>query len=315
MAVKTTDPNVYAAGAVCWRLIDGRMHVLLIHRTVHGDVTIPKGKVDPGESLPRTAVREVAEETGLDVALGVPLGVSHYDMPDGRTKIVHYWAAEITPDAIARSTFVPNDEVAAIEWVTIKKARSYLSYPADVEILETFSALVDSGVTRTFALIALRHGKAAPRTGAGPDARRPLTARGVTQATGLVATITAWRPLRIISSTAVRCVTTVAPLAAATGIPIKQTDLISQDALESDEADVRSIVGKRVRSRKTAVLCSHGPVLPEIMREIALATGSQPTTALFDAADLDTGGFSIVHLSSVNPAAGILAIETFRATA
>ena len=51
------------------------------------------------------------------------------------------------------------------------------------------------------------------------------------------------------------------------------------------------------------------------MREIALATGSQPTTELFDAADLDTGGFSIVHLSSENPAAGILAIETFRATA
>ncbi|SEN97543.1 NUDIX hydrolase [Cryobacterium luteum] len=313
MAVKSTD--VYAAGAVCWRLIDGRMHVLLIHRTVHGDVTIPKGKVDPGESRPRTAVREVEEETGLAVALGVPLGVSHYAMPDGRTKIVHYWAAEITPEAIAKSTFVPNGEVAAIEWVTIKKARTYLSYPADVEILETFSSLVDAGVTRTFAVIALRHGKAAPRTGSGPDARRPLTARGVSQAASLVDTVTAWRPLRIISSTATRCVTTVAPLAAATGIPIKQTDLISQDALESGEADVRSIVGKRVRARKTAVLCSHGPVLPEIMREIALATGSQTSTALFDAADLDTGGFSIVHLSAENPAAGILAIETYPATA
>ena len=312
MAVKSTD--VYAAGAVCWRMIDGRMHVLLIHRTVHGDVTIPKGKVDPGESLPRTAVREVEEETGLSVALGVPLGVSHYDMPDGRTKIVHYWAAEITPEAIAKSTFVPNGEVAAIEWVTIKKARSYLTYPADVEILEVFSSLVDAGVTRTFAVIALRHGKAAPRTGAGPDARRPLTARGVSQAASLVDTVTAWRPLRIISSTATRCVTTVAPLAAFTGIPIKQTDLISQDALENGEADVRTVVGKRVRARKTAVLCSHGPVLPEIMREIALATGSQPSATLLDAGHLDTGGFSIVHLSAENPAAGILAIETYPAT-
>ena len=315
MAVKANDPAVYAAGAVCWRLVEGRMQVLLIHRTVHGDVTIPKGKVDPGETLPRTAVREVEEETGLAVALGVPLGVSHYDMPDGRTKIVHYWAAEITSDAIAHSTFVPNGEVAAIEWVTIKKARTYLSYAADVTILEAFSALVDAGVTRTFALIALRHGKAAPRTGALPDARRPLTARGVKQSASLVDTITAWRPLRIISSTATRCVTTVAPLAAATGIPIKQTDLISQDALESDEADVRGVVGKRVRARKTAVLCSHGPVLPEILREIALATGSQTSSALSEAANLDTGGFTIVHLSSENPAAGILAIETYPATA
>ena len=312
MGAKTTD--VYAAGAVCWRLIEGRMHVLLIHRTVHGDVTIPKGKVDPGETLPRTAAREVAEETGLAVALGLPLGVSRYDIPDGRTKIVHYWAAEVTPEAVAHSTFVPNDEVAAIEWVTIKKARTYLSYPADVDILEAFSTLVDAGVTRTFALIALRHGKAAPRIGTGPDARRPLTARGVLQAASLVDTVTAWRPLRILSSTATRCVTTVAPLSATTGIPIKQTDLISQDALESGEADVRSIVGKRVRARKTAVLCSHGPVLPEILREIALATGTPTSPALLAAADLDTGGFSIVHLSSENPAAGILAIETYPAT-
>lgn len=302
-------PAIYAAGAVCWRIIEGRMHVLLIHRTVHGDVTIPKGKVDPGESLPRTAVREVAEETGLSVALGVPLGISHYDMPDGRTKIVHYWAAEITPEAIQRSTFVPNGEVAAIEWVTIKKARTYLSYPADVDILEAFSALVDAGITRTFALIALRHGKAVPRSGDGPDSKRPLTARGVRQAASVVDTLMAWRPLRIISSTATRCVTTVAPLAAATGITIKQTDLISQDALENGEADVRSIIGKRVRSRKTAVLCSHGPVLPEILREIGLATGSTPNAELSDAADLETGAFSIVHLSAENPSAGIIAIE------
>jgi len=301
--------EIYAAGAVCWRLVDGRMHVLLIHRTVHGDVTIPKGKVDPGESLPRTAVREVKEETGLDVALGVPLGISNYPMPDGRTKIVHYWAAEITPEAIQRSTFVPNGEVAAIEWVTIKKARTYLSYPADVDILEAFAALVDAGITRTFALIALRHGKAVPRSGLGTDSKRPLTTRGVLQAASVADMITAWGPQRIISSTATRCVTTVAPLAAATGITAKQTDLISQDALESGVADVRTVIGKRVRSRKTAVLCSHGPVLPEIMREIALATGSMPHAQLADAGDLETGAFSIVHLSSENPSAGIIAIE------
>lgn len=305
-----TDLAVYAAGAVCWRLIEGRMHVLLIHRTVHGDVTIPKGKVDPGESLPRTAVREVEEETGLLVALGVPLGVSHYDMPEGREKIVHYWAAEVTQDAIQRSSFVPNGEVAAIEWVTIKKARSYLSYPADVEILEEFAKLVDAGVTSTFALIALRHAKAVPRSWDGPDSQRPLTERGVRQAASIVQTLTAWRPRRILSSTATRCVTTVAPLGAATGLQIKRTDLISQDAYEEGTSDVRTVIGKRVRARKTAVLCSHGPVLPEIVREIALATGTTLGTYISDAADLETGAFSVVHLSADNPSSGIIAIES-----
>ncbi|GAB3125054.1 NUDIX hydrolase [Glaciibacter psychrotolerans] len=306
-----TETAIYAAGAVCWRFIDGKMHVLLIHRTVHGDVTIPKGKVDPGESLPRTAVREIEEETGLAVALGVPLGVSHYVMPNGREKIVHYWAAEVSPEAIQHSTFVPNGEVAAIEWVTIKRARSYLSYPPDVEILEAFAALVDQGVTHTFALIALRHGKAVPPgKWDGPDDSRPLSERGVLQAASAVDTLTAWRPRRIISSTATRCVTTVAPLSASTGIPIKRTELISQDALTAGTADVRQVIGKRVRSRKTAVLCSHGPVLPDILREMALATGTALGSYLSAAADLETGGFSVVHFSVDNPSSGIIAIET-----
>lgn len=302
---------IYAAGAVCWRIVDGKVMVLVIHRTVHGDVTIPKGKVDPGESLPQTAVREIAEETGLSVALGVPVGIASYPLGSGREKIVHYWAAEVTEEAIRRSTFVPNGEVAALEWVTIKRARSYLSYPTDVEILEQFSALVESGVTSTFAIIALRHGKATPPSAwDGPDATRPLTERGVRQAASNIPTLAAWKPRRLISSTATRCVTTLTPLAVALGHEIRRTELISQDAWENGTSDVRSVVGKRVRARKTAVLCSHGPVLPDILREIALATGTPTGSYLSDAADLETGGFSIVHLSLSNPSSGIIAIET-----
>jgi 8-oxo-dGTP diphosphatase len=306
----TDSAPVLAAGAVCWRLIDGKMHVLLIHRTVHGDITIPKGKVDPGESLPTTAVREIEEETGLAIALGLPLGISEYPMPNGKTKIVHYWAAEVLPNHILNSTFVPNGEVAAIEWVTLKKARTYLSYQPDVEIIDAFAQLVNRGVTSTFALIALRHAKTTPpQEWKGPDATRPLTDRGVKQAAALVDTIGAWRPQRIVTSTAIRCITTVAPLSAATGVPFKRTDRISQDAWEDGTSDVRTSVGKRVRARKTAVLCSHGPVLPDILREIALATGSPMTSQVSHAAALSPSGFSVVHLSSDNPSAGILAIE------
>jgi 8-oxo-(d)GTP phosphatase len=303
---------IYAAGALCWRIVDDKPVMLVVHRTKYGDVTIPKGKVDPGETLPQTAVREILEETGLAVTLGVPLGISAYPLTSGREKIVHYWAAEVTDQAIAQSTFVPNSEIAAIEWVTLKKARGYLTYERDVEILDAFEALVKQGITSTFALIALRHGKAEPRGGwQGPDASRPLTDRGVKQAAGDVPTLRAWRPRRIITSDAVRCVATVAPLAAATGVKPRREPGISQDAYEEGRGDVRSVVGKRVRSRKTAVLCSHGPVLPEILREIALATGTMPGGYLSDAADLDTGGFSIVHLSATNPSSGIVSIETY----
>jgi 8-oxo-dGTP pyrophosphatase MutT (NUDIX family) len=73
-----TESAVYAAGAVVWRLVEGKVRVLLVHRTQYNDVTLPKGKVDPGEMLAQTAVREIEEETGIRVKLGVPVGVSRY---------------------------------------------------------------------------------------------------------------------------------------------------------------------------------------------------------------------------------------------
>ncbi|WP_375385577.1 NUDIX domain-containing protein [uncultured Microbacterium sp.] len=309
-----TDTAVYAAGGVIWRLVDGKLMVLVIHRTAYADVTLPKGKVDPGETLAETAVREIFEETGIRVRLGIPVGVSRYGMPSKRQKIVHYWAAEATDDAIRASAFVPNREIAALEWVTPKRALGYLSYPVDVEILENFLGFVDDGILQTFPLIVLRHGKATPREGwKGEDAARPLTDRGARQASAIVGTLAAFGARKIVTSDALRCVATVTPLAASLGRKIVRTPLISQDAWEAGESDARSVVGRRVRSRKPAVLCSHGPVLPDILNEIALATGTLRGSYLGSASALETGSFSVVHLSSSNPGSGIVAIETHEA--
>lgn len=305
------DLAVYAAGGVVWRRVDGKLRVLLIHRTKYRDVTLPKGKVEPGEMLAETAAREIFEETGIRVALGVALGVSRYRLPSGKQKIVHYWAAEATEPAIRDSAFVPNGEIAAVEWVGLKKAHARLSYPVDVEILEQFERLVDDGVLHTFPVIALRHGKAVSRDDwDGRDALRPLHPRGKEQAKEIVGALRAFGVRRIVSSTAVRCVKTVTPLSKAIGRRIDETDLISQDAWEDGTADVRDVVGRRVRSGKPAVLCSHGPVLPEILTELALATGTMRGSYLSDAAALETGAFSVVHLSATNPGSGIIAIET-----
>lgn len=306
-----TDTAVYAAGGVVWRVVDGKLTVLLIHRTAYRDLTLPKGKVDPGETLAETAAREIYEETGIRVSLGVPVGVSRYRMPNKRQKIVHYWAAEATDAAIRSSTFVPNREIAALEWLTPKKALKRLSYPVDVEILENFLKFVDDGVLATFPIIALRHAKALDRDEwKGKDAARPLSTRGRRQANAAVGQLVAFGPRRIISSPAVRCIKTVAPLAAAMGRRIEQSPLISQDAWEEGRSDARRVIGERVRARKPSVLCSHGPVLPEIMSELALATGTLRGSYLGSASALDPGAFSVVHLSATNPGSGIVAIET-----
>ena len=69
-----TTPVVRAAGAVLWRERGGRLEVTLVHRPRYQDWSWPKGKVDPGECEPAAAVREVAEEVGVQVVLGVQIG-------------------------------------------------------------------------------------------------------------------------------------------------------------------------------------------------------------------------------------------------
>jgi 8-oxo-dGTP pyrophosphatase MutT (NUDIX family)/phosphohistidine phosphatase SixA len=307
----TVETTVYAAGAVCWKMFDDEVQVLLIHRSGRRDISLPKGKVDPGEMLPETAVREIAEETGLTVALGVPLGITEYLLPSGRNKVVHYWAAEVTDKAIHASTFAPNEEVASLEWMPIDRARAALSYDPDRIILDNFSALLEKNVTETFALIVLRHAKALdPSTFKGADVSRPLSARGKRQAASIVGALSSWQPRRLIASTSIRCQQTIAPLSLDLHRDVKLVEAISQHAFHDDNDDVRSLIAKRVNARKTSILCSHGPVIPELVREIALATGTPLSGFVTEAGFLETASFSVIHLSATHPASGIIAIET-----
>lgn len=306
-----SDDIVHAAGAVCWRMIDGTLNVLLIHRGGRRDISLPKGKVDPGESLPETAVREIREETGLRIVLGVPLGTTEYQIPSGKDKIVHYWAAEITDKAIQKSTFKPNEEVEALEWAPVAEARAMLSYDPDRTILDNFSALVEQGVTKTFSITILRHAKAVDGSSwPGGDKERPLSPRGLRQAEAIVPVISSWRPKVFVSSSSTRCRQTITPLANALKKDVVFKDSISQHAFDYDAPHLRKIVGKRVRERKNAIICTHGPVLPEVVREVALATGTPLGSFVREASALDTASFSVIHLSATHPASGIIAIET-----
>ncbi|MFT4124186.1 MAG: NUDIX hydrolase [Microbacteriaceae bacterium] len=304
---------VLAAGAVCWRLVDGRPRILLVHRAAHADISLPKGKLDPGETLPQTARREVLEETGLRVELGVPLSTVQYRLPGGRLKVVHYWAAEVREHSLELASFSPNDEITALEWVPLAKARKRLSYAHDAELLDRFAALVDRGVVRTHAIVVLRHGKAvAADAWDGPDATRPLLTRGGQQAASVAPAIAAFGPAKLLSSTAVRCLSTIAPIAAVTGLPVRESDDLSQDAQARGRADVAGVVAKRLAKRRSAVLCSHGPVIPQIIEQLAVQTGSPIDAELRSAARLGTGEYAVVHLATDRPAAGIVAVESHR---
>jgi len=304
---------VVAAGAVVWREHDGVPLVLLIHREHHRDVSFPKGKVDQGEGVPAAAVREIDEETGYRVHLGAPLGRAEYVLPSGRDKVVHYWSARVSSKEFERAgRFRPNAEVAAIEWVTVDEARTRLTYERDVAILDRFAERVAAGEHRTFALIALRHAKTLPGSEwKGPDATRPLLSVGRSQAKAAAAPVAAFGPKKIVSSTAARCLATVEPLSASTRIGVSDTADISQDAHERGRADVDGVVRKRIAKGKSAVLCSHGPVLPDIIARIADDTsGDTDRAELRRAAMLSVGDFAVLHIAGET----LVAVETHRNT-
>jgi 8-oxo-dGTP diphosphatase len=307
---------VLAAGAVCWRETKHGVEILLVHRTQHRDDSLPKGKLDPGETLPETAVREIAEETGLVVGLGTPLGVVEYQLPNGRDKVVYYWAAEVGELAIANSTFAANDEIESLHWMSPADASATLSYPHDVDIVDRFAELHQQGRARTFAIIALRHGKATPpQNWDGPDSTRPLLQRGIDQALSIAPGIAAYRPVTLLSSTAERCLQTIAPSGRVTGIEVKEKIEISQDAYRSNGAAVSKLVAKRLRAGVTTVLCSHGPVLPQIIDAVVRATATPDSGRLQRAAMLATGEYAVLHVPVNHPETGVVAVEVHGPTA
>ena len=277
-----SDP-ILAAGTVCWRRVtepDGgeQLMVLLIHRTKQKDVSFPKGKLDPGESMPQAAARETREETGLTVSLGSNLGTIDYTLPDGREKTVQYWAAEVVESAVHTSEFRPNGEISALEWAPLEEVSELLSYEADRQLFKVFTRLAERDALDTFSIILLRHAKAEDRSEHYPiDHLRPLAEAGDDQAETLVPILESFAPKRIYSSTAKRCHSTVQPLADHLGKKIRLRDGLSQDTWDSgDTVELRRIIGKIVRRGKSAVICTHRPVLPDAARELALATGSLP---------------------------------------
>jgi 8-oxo-dGTP diphosphatase len=119
--------RVEAAGGVVVR--DGRL--ALVHRPRYDDWTLPKGKLDPGESFEDAALREVAEETGLRCRLVRELPAIEYEVRKG-PKIVRYWLMEVE----AETPFVPDEEVDQVRWVDPQEALALVTYEGDREVLQ-----------------------------------------------------------------------------------------------------------------------------------------------------------------------------------
>ncbi len=123
-----------AGGVVFRRGRDNGVEVLLVHRPRYDDWTLPKGKLEPGETHEEAAVREVEEETGLRCELGRELPSTSYHDSKGRPKTVRYW--EMRP---LGGDFRPHREVDEIRWLSVDAAKELLSHNHDHDVLRAFA--------------------------------------------------------------------------------------------------------------------------------------------------------------------------------
>ena len=109
----------------------GGLEVVLVYRSRYDDWSLPKGKVDPGETDEQTALREVEEEIGVVGRLGPELPSTRYRDRYGRPKVVRYWA--MTP---VSGHMRASHEIDDARWFPISEARPKLSYQHDRDVVD-----------------------------------------------------------------------------------------------------------------------------------------------------------------------------------
>lgn len=284
----TGGGEIRAAGAVLWRPGPQGPQVVLVHRPNYDDWSLPKGKTEPGEPVLLTAVREVAEETGVRVVLGRRLPSTHY-LVRGRPKVVDYWAAKAADGP--QPGFTPNAEVDRLDWLDVAGARARLSYPHDAAVLDEFAA----GPPDTVPLMLVRHAsavsKAEWRTGGHPDdLARPLSPAGRAESALLAQLLRCYARAGVFSSAAERCVATVRPYAteAAMSVQADQAFTIGFSPVSETRRRTDDILGGAL----PAVICGHRENLPLILEEACAVLGAKPP----DGHPLPPGGFWVLHI-------------------
>lgn len=106
-----------SAGGVVFRRLGKALEIQLIQDR-YGKITLPKGKMEPGETREQTALREIAEETGITGRIVSPLETIAYQfqLPGVGLirKEVHYFLVEATGGALQAQT----EEIRGVEWLS-----------------------------------------------------------------------------------------------------------------------------------------------------------------------------------------------------
>jgi 8-oxo-(d)GTP phosphatase len=250
---------ILAAGGVLWRRMNGspEYEVAIIHRQRYDDWSLPKGKLDPGETEPVAAVREVHEETGYRCVLGRRLGTVRYPVEPG-VKQVRFWAARALG-----GEFTANREVDDLAWLQVKDAMAKLVYPHDRKVLGRFSRLPAD----THTVLMVRHARAGSKERyKGDDRNRPLDKYGRAQAEALAGQLLAFGASSLYAADRLRCFQTLEPLAQELGAEIHPEPQLTEEAYWARPKPARQRVLEIAATDGTPVICTQGKVIPDLLR-------------------------------------------------
>lgn len=261
MAKELETPLIQAAGAVLWRKSKiSQLEIAVIHRPRYDDWSLPKGKVESGESHISACYREIQEETGYESTFGPEIGTVVYKL-EGMPKEVRYWAAAATI-----KTGNPNpQEVDEVIWLAPTKAKEKLTNKDDRAIVDFF---LEFGAD-TFPIILLRHAKALKRTEwDGDDGDRPLEHRGQLQAKRLLPIYLPYGISEVHTSDALRCIETIDLMAhLIEKTPIFAADLSEYGYAKDKEAPLDYVQDLMDRGA-AAIVCSHNPIIPKLVKKL-----------------------------------------------
>jgi 8-oxo-(d)GTP phosphatase len=252
---------VAAGGGALWRPgVAGGIETAVVHRPRYDDWSLPKGKLDAGESALAAAAREVTEETGYAVVVGRRSVQSSYPIAEG-TKRVDYWLMRASGGA-----FAPNDEVDELRWLNPADAGELCTHEPDQHVL---ADLVRRDVPCAPTLLLVRHAHAGSRSEwDGPDEDRPLDRRGIDQARRLAAVLPLFGPTEILSAERARCRETVSPLAERLGLAVGTVAELGEEEFQADPRAALEVIRRLLEPRAdpgVTVVCSQGGAIPSAL--------------------------------------------------
>ena len=122
---------IQAAGGIIWKIEGKERKLAVVHRHKHKDWSLPKEKVDSGESWKKAALKEVLEETGCIGRIKKYAGSISYTL-DGIPKVVMFWHMDVKSSKPEKM----NGEVDEVRWLSVAEAIKLLDYEDEIDLIQ-----------------------------------------------------------------------------------------------------------------------------------------------------------------------------------